>query len=107
MLNYYLQDENSHHWEAIQNLASSPSSESADKKLRKYVLEAQRLTSSQRDIRVCVGETTIDGKQYKPGDIVVCLFVRIPELQSVKLMESMLTTIIVVGPGMQGPRGRS
>lgn len=79
MLHYFLQDENSHHWEAIQNLASSSSGESADKQLRKYVLEAHRLTSTQRNVRICVGETTIDGKTYKPGDIVACLFVRIPE----------------------------
>lgn len=87
-------------------MASSSNTGSADKQLRKYVLEAQRLTSSQRDVRVCVGETTIDGKQYKPGDIVACLFVRIPELLS-GLMKQMLTTIIFIGPGMQGRRGCS
>ncbi|KAJ5758694.1 hypothetical protein N7520_005850 [Penicillium odoratum] len=74
VLNYFLQDENSQYWEAIQNLASISNVEAADKELRKYVLEAQRLTSNQRDIRVCVGATTIDGKQYKPGDVVVALF---------------------------------
>ncbi|KAJ6007231.1 hypothetical protein N7522_005582 [Penicillium canescens] len=74
VLGYFLQSENAQHWEAIQNLVSSSNADSADKQLRKYVLEAQRLTSNQRDIRVCVGETTIDGKTYKPGDLVIALF---------------------------------
>jgi hypothetical protein len=77
-LNYFLQEENSQHWEAIQNLSSSSDQESADKELRKYVLEAQRLTSNQRDIRVCVSETTVDDKTYRPGDLVIALFVRMP-----------------------------
>ena len=33
----------------------------------------------QRDVRICVGETNIDGRTYKPGDVVACLFVRIPK----------------------------
>lgn len=59
-------------------MSSSSNPESADQELRKYVLEAQRLTSNQRDIRVCVSETTVDGKTYKPGDVVIALFVGIP-----------------------------
>ena len=77
-MNYFLQEENSKHWEAIQNLTFSSDPESADQELRKYVLEAQRLTSTQRDIRACVSETTVDGKTYKPGDVVIALFVGIP-----------------------------
>jgi sulfite reductase alpha subunit-like flavoprotein len=93
VLGYFLQSENAQHWEAIQNLASSSNADSADKQLRKYVLEAQRLTSNQRDIRVCVGETTIDGKTYKPGDLVIALFVRTPKLVNEGLKQ-ILTTII-------------
>lgn len=51
--------------------------ESADKTLEQYVLEAQRLTSGQRNLRLCVGQTTIDGRTFNPGDVVVCLFVRV------------------------------
>ena len=50
--------------------------ESADKTLKQYVLEAQRLTSGQRNLRLCVGQNTIDGRTFNPGDVVVCLFVR-------------------------------
>lgn len=87
-------------------MASSSNTGSADKQLRKYVLEAQRFTSSQRDVRVCTGPTTIDGKEYKRGDVVVCLFVRIPEPLS-GLMKQMLITIIFIGQGMHGRRGCS
>lgn len=100
MLRFFLQDENSHHWEAIQNLAFSSDFESADKQLRKYVLEAQRLTSSQRTIRICASETTIDGKTYKPGDVIIILFVRIPIILD-GLLEQMLTFMTLSGPGMQ------
>lgn len=102
MLHYFIQDENSHYWEEIQKLASSSNKDSADKKLRKYVLEAQRFTSSQRDVRICVGDTTVDGQHYKPGDVVACLFVRIPESLR-EWTNHMLTTIFFLGPGLQGP----
>jgi len=71
-----LKDENSHHWEAIQGLVGRSDVASVDNTLKQYVLEAQRLTSSQRNLRVCAGETTIDGKTFKPGDVVVTLLVR-------------------------------
>ncbi|KAI5306174.1 hypothetical protein KEM56_001984 [Ascosphaera pollenicola] len=72
VLSFYLQEGNTKHWADIQNLASDANSSAANKKLRQYVLEAQRLTSKQRNLRVCVSETTIDGQSFKPGDVVIC-----------------------------------
>ncbi|KAB8078973.1 heme peroxidase [Aspergillus leporis] len=73
VLGYFLQDENSHHWEEIQKLAASSDVNSTNKTLRQYVLEAQRLTSSQRSIRLCAGKAVIDGQSFEPGNLVVCL----------------------------------
>ncbi|KAL1638781.1 hypothetical protein SLS58_008595 [Diplodia intermedia] len=67
--------DNVHHWEQIQNLATSGADRTAtDKTLRQYVLEAERMVSNLRGARVCVGATEIDGQKFAPGDAVVCLF---------------------------------
>ncbi|KAE8389860.1 heme peroxidase [Aspergillus alliaceus] len=73
VLSYFLQAENSQHWEEIQKLAAGSDVDSANKTLRQYVLEAQRLTSSQRSIRLCAGKAVIDGQKFEPGNLVVCL----------------------------------
>ncbi|KAF7590130.1 hypothetical protein BBP40_003243 [Aspergillus hancockii] len=73
VLNYFLQADNSHHWEEIQKVAASSDADSANKALRRYVLEAQRLTSTQRSIRLCAGKAVIDGQSFEPGNLVVCL----------------------------------
>lgn len=38
-------------------------------------MEAQRLTSSQRDVRVCVQTTVIDGTTLNKGDAAILLLV--------------------------------
>ncbi|KAL2006622.1 hypothetical protein VTN00DRAFT_9290 [Thermoascus crustaceus] len=73
VLSFFFRKENVHLWEQVQNLALSSNIESADKTLRQYVLEAQRLTSSQADLRICVGKTTIDGQTFEPGHPVITL----------------------------------
>lgn len=74
VMGYFLQPDNIHHWENIQSLLSSPNKEAADKTLRQYVLEAERLVSNLRGLRVCVGEANHDGQKFVPGDVVLCLF---------------------------------
>lgn len=71
-LQYFLADGNQEHWTNIQNLARENNDDS-DKIIRKYVLEAQRLTSAQRNLRIVAEATTIDGQAFKKGDSVVCL----------------------------------
>ncbi|KAL2003188.1 hypothetical protein VTN02DRAFT_4688 [Thermoascus thermophilus] len=41
--------------------------------LEQCILEAQRLPSSQADLCICVGKTTIDGRIFGPGHPVVIL----------------------------------
>lgn len=91
VLSFYLQEKNTNLWADIQSLAADNSA-SSYKKLRQYVREAQRLTSKQRNIRVCVAETTIDGQTFKPGDAVICSLAgacmdpeAVPEPQKFKL----------------------
>jgi cytochrome P450 len=61
-------------WENIQNLVASKSP-TTDSLLKQYVLEAQRMVSTQRNLRVCENSTTIDGQKFNKGDTVICLFV--------------------------------
>lgn len=74
MLQYFLLDANKELWSKILELANANNNES-DKILKQYVLEAQRLTTSQRNLRVVAENITIDGQTFNKGDAVVCLFV--------------------------------
>lgn len=56
-------------------MVANSDEEATNNALRQYVLEAQRLTSTQRNVRVCVNRVTIDGQSFNAGDNVVCLFV--------------------------------
>lgn len=44
-----------------------------DQTLRLYVLEAQRLTSAQRNLRIATKATIVEGKNIKPGEAVALL----------------------------------
>ncbi|KAI9671612.1 MAG: hypothetical protein M1829_004617 [Trizodia sp. TS-e1964] len=72
IMQFFLATANQAHWAKLQDLAAANNSE-ADKIIRQYVLEAQRLTSGQRNLRICAETTTIDGKTFNKGDAVVCL----------------------------------
>jgi hypothetical protein len=82
------------HWGTVQKLvekSKNPGSRAqANQQIRDYVLEAQRLSSAQRNLRVCAVDTVIQngdvwqeikGVKYAPGtdihfkagDVVVCL----------------------------------
>lgn len=73
ILEYFLKPENSELWAKIQLLATTGTSETINKALRPYILEAQRLTSNQQDLRFCVSGVTIDGQKFQPGDAVLTL----------------------------------
>lgn len=74
MLQYFLLDANKELWSKIQDLAKANNDES-DKILKQYVLEVQRLTSSERTLRVVAENVTIDGHTFNKGESVSCLFV--------------------------------
>ncbi|KAI9690830.1 MAG: hypothetical protein M1822_008449 [Bathelium mastoideum] len=72
VMKFFLDSGNEQIWSKIQDFAAQKTAQ-ADRLLREYVLEAQRLTSSQRNLRICKQTTTIEGQSFKPGDPVVCL----------------------------------
>ena len=84
VLGWFLRLENAKHWAAVQQLAAE-NTPKADDTIRAYVLEAQRLTSSQRNLRISkvsrkvssrnVVSKEIEDVQINPGDPVVCLLV--------------------------------
>ncbi|KAF2139467.1 uncharacterized protein K452DRAFT_77778 [Aplosporella prunicola CBS 121167] len=74
VLTFFLKEENSHHWAKIQDLASdTTNSEIADKTLQQYVLEAGRISGTSAVARACAAPKTIDGQEFKPGDVAVLL----------------------------------
>ncbi|PVH91358.1 prostaglandin G/H synthase 2/cyclooxygenase 2, pgh2/cox2 [Periconia macrospinosa] len=72
VLQFFLQPQNASHWAKVQDMVFH-AGPTCHKELRKYVLEAQRLTSRQRNLRICAQDTVVDGQQFKKGDAVVCL----------------------------------
>ncbi|KAK1593424.1 linoleate diol synthase [Colletotrichum navitas] len=69
VLEYFLRRENASIWAEVQTLAQK----NDDAGLHAYVKEAQRLTSSQRNVRVATVAAEVDGKQVQPGNVVVML----------------------------------
>ena len=58
----------------MQDLASK-NNEKSDALLRKYVLEAQRMTSHQRNLRIVAETTVIGDKTLQAGQAVVLMIV--------------------------------
>ena len=80
ILDWFLRDENAQHWAAVKDLATKDTPE-AFEKIKKYVLEASRLTSFLALVRICVpakGEvaqvTNDQGSKVdiKKGEAVIC-----------------------------------
>ncbi|KAL3487811.1 heme peroxidase [Aspergillus germanicus] len=47
-------------------------SEKAENELRRYVLELQRLTTSQKTLRLVRADCTVNGQKFKKDEMVVC-----------------------------------
>ncbi|KAH8587872.1 prostaglandin G/H synthase 2/cyclooxygenase 2, pgh2/cox2 [Bisporella sp. PMI_857] len=91
VLQFFLQLGNSELWERIQDLVAS-NSPTMDSLLKQYVLEAQRMVSRQRNLRICESPVTIDGQKFNKGDTVICLLgpacqdaAAVPDPQTFKL----------------------
>ncbi|KAK5651915.1 hypothetical protein OQA88_11574 [Cercophora sp. LCS_1] len=69
VLAFFLREENKEIWREVKGLVERGD----DAGLREYVAEAQRLTSSQRNVRVAKAEVEIEGRVIKPGQPVVVL----------------------------------
>lgn len=70
-MEFFLRRENASIWAEVQTLAQAKD----DDGLHAYVREAQRLTSSQRNVRVATAPAEVEGKSIQPGNLVVMLLV--------------------------------
>ncbi|KAI1427522.1 heme peroxidase [Xylaria sp. FL1777] len=69
VLEFFLRKENASIWAEVQALALKGD----DAGLHDYVREAQRLTSTQRNMRVAVAPGEVEGKPVQPGNAIVML----------------------------------
>ncbi|KAI0555851.1 heme peroxidase [Xylaria curta] len=69
VLEFFLRPENASIWTEVQNLAQKGD----DAGLHDYVREAQRLTTTQRNMRVAVAPGELEGKQVQPGNVVILM----------------------------------
>ncbi|KAJ0122549.1 prostaglandin g h synthase 2 cyclooxygenase pgh2 [Diaporthe amygdali] len=69
IMEFFLRPENSNIWAEVQNLAEKKD----DAGIHAYVVEAQRLTSTQRNMRIATAPAELDGQQVQPGNAIVML----------------------------------
>ncbi|KAK4210700.1 heme peroxidase [Rhypophila decipiens] len=69
VLEFFLRPENAAIWAEVQNLAAK----NDDAALHAYIVEAMRMTSSQRNVRITTTSATLEGKSVKPGDAVILM----------------------------------
>lgn len=70
-MEFFLRPGNASIWAEVQSLAHK----SDDETLRAYVIEAQRLTTTQRNMRVATKPVELEGRKIQPGNVVVMLLV--------------------------------
>lgn len=78
-MEFFLRPENANIWAEVQNLAEKKD----DAGIHAYVVEAQRLTSTQRNMRIATAPAELDGQPVQPGNAIVMLLVSINTLQSI------------------------
>ncbi|KAI1650500.1 heme peroxidase [Daldinia loculata] len=69
IMEFFLRKENASIWAEIQALAQKNDNDT----IRAYVLEAQRLTTTQRTMRVATKADELEGKKIQPGNYVILL----------------------------------
>lgn len=81
-MEYFLRPDNAGIWADVKKLAA----ENNEDGIRAHVLEAQRLTSSQRNVRVATAATELEGKSIQPGNVVVMMLVSVHSLHPPNVM---------------------
>ncbi|KAI2608367.1 heme peroxidase [Hypoxylon fragiforme] len=69
ILEFFLRPENASIWAEIQSMAQKGD----DDGIHAYVIEAQRLTTTQRNVRVATKPAEFEGKKIQPGNLVVMM----------------------------------
>lgn len=70
-MQFFLNPDNTTYWAQVQDLVARGD----DQKLRQYVVEAHRLTSAQRTVRIATEPTVIDGEFITPGTVIILMLV--------------------------------
>lgn len=83
-MEFFLKPENASIWTEVQTLAQEGDSQ----KIQAYVMEAQRLTSSQRCMRVAKQPIELEGKTIQPGNYVVMMLVCLEFPQPIRFYSS-------------------
>lgn len=76
VLEFFLRPENASIWAEVQTIVEKKD----DEGLHAYVAEAQRLTSTQRNMRVAVAPAELDGQKVEPGNAIIMLLVSLISL---------------------------
>ncbi|OTA83095.1 hypothetical protein M434DRAFT_16794 [Hypoxylon sp. CO27-5] len=69
VMEFFLRPESASIWAEVQTLAQK----NDDAALHAYVIEAQRLTSTQRNMRVATQPDKLEGKTIQPGNLVILM----------------------------------
>jgi hypothetical protein len=78
VMSYFLKPESEKVWSEVQSIAAKGDHQT----LRKYVREAQRLTTTQRNVRVATKSAQIDGKSIAPGNLTVLMLVSLHSISA-------------------------
>jgi len=78
VMEFFLRPGNAAIWAEVQNIAAK-GDEAA---LHAYITEAQRLTSSQRNVRIATETANLEGKPIQKGNVVVLMLVSCPFFSS-------------------------
>ena len=77
-MEFFLKPDKVEIWSQVQDMAASDD----DGGIRKYVLEAQRLTTRGRNMRIATKPMKVGEKSIAPGSAVVLMLVSIPRSSS-------------------------
>ncbi|KAI5917926.1 heme peroxidase [Camillea tinctor] len=69
IMSFFLKPENASIWAEVQVLAQKNDNDA----IRAYVIEAQRLTSTQRTMRIAKKQTELEGQMIQPGNFVIMM----------------------------------
>ena len=72
-MEFFLKPDNVEIWSKVQDMAASDD----DEGIRKYILEAQRLTTRGRNMRIATKPTKVGEKSIAPGSAVVLMLVSV------------------------------
>lgn len=84
-MEFFLQPKNAQIWSNVQNMAEK----NDDGGIREYVLEAQRLTTRGRNMRIATKPTKIGEKSIAPGSAVILMLVSIPHAPLLRILRKL------------------